>query len=382
MFYFKTNMRITPVLINLYQNKNKIQTEKAVKVTPPPNKLNVDTVNFSARISERFSKEFLKAILQYGLPCPICNKHLIPLEVLNNPAVDILNIFEKHLDDMTEINKAIFLKISSLAPIHPQKNMQDILKMLSAKAEKKLIIEQNDVLNSIHMLKGEVPLKKVAELNNLISGTRDILLQRNTQKQKFKRKSAISLFDDFALTLSDDNLRVKVMKTIRDIPTSSNNQNAFIVKYARRSPEEIGMKIYNKDFGTLEHIIPDSEGGRIVIWECSEDNGNRGNKSIIQQLQENPQMPDNLQKHANRLIEMYYDEKVPPIIGTQKNLLKEYIFTIRNEYAIASSKLININIDDLGEIPAYMINREIKRISNMKNTSYLRELYKMLQEKK
>lgn len=260
--------------------------------------------------------------------------------------------------------------------------MQDILKMLSAKAEKKLIIEQNDVLNSIHMLKGEVPLKKVAELNNLISGTRDILLQRNTQKQKFKRKSAISLFDDFALTLSDDNLRVKVMKTIRDIPTSSNNQNAFIVKYARRSPEEIGMKIYNKDFGTLEHIIPDSEGGRIVIWECSEDNGNRGNKSIIQQLQENPQMPDNLQKHANRLIEMYYDEKVPPIIGTQKNLLKEYIFTIRNEYAIASSKLININIDDLGEIPAYMINREIKRISNMKNTSYLRELYKMLQEKK
>jgi len=374
-------MRIAPIFINLCKNRYNTQTGKPVKDTPPPTELKADTVSFSARIHERFPKDFLRELLHCGLPCPVCGKEMIPLDLLNEPAVDALKLFDANVKNMTEINKRIFYKMADLAPIHPLMNMQDILQMLRAKAEKKLIIEQNDVLNSIHLLKAEVPKNKIIALDKLIQTTRDILLQRSHPAQKFKRKSAVSLFDDFALTLDDEKLRLKVMNLIRKMPTSENNQHAFIVKYSRRSPEEIGMKLYNKDFGTLEHITPDSQGGRVVIWECSEDNGLRGNRSVNEQIAENPQMPEHLQNHFDRLIDIYFDNDTPLLIATQKNLLKEYIFTARNEYEIASREKLNIDISRLGEIPPYMINREIHRIHQAGYTNYLSKLYKMLQDK-
>ena len=259
--------------------------------------------------------------------------------------------------------------------------MKELLEMLRPKEVKRLIIEQNEVLNEIHLLRGYVPGNRVSELETLILNTKDILLQRNNPTKRFKRKSAISLFDDFALTLHDDELRVKIMNTIRKMPTSENNPNAFIVKYSSRSPEEIGMKLYNKDFGTLEHIIPDSQGGRIVIWECCEDNGARGNRSIQEQILEHPEMPENFQKHIDRLINIYHGKPTSTYLRFQKDMQAEYILALKNEYAIASKGELNADISALGDIPPHIILNEIKRIKDMGYTYYLRNLYKMLQEK-
>ena len=378
-------MRISPVSINLYKSQNFVHSATAVQSAPPPDRIktnNADSVNFSARIHEYFPKKFLKELLMCGLPCPVCGKKLIPLELLNESAVDALKLFDKNIHNMTDINKQIFFKMAELAPEHPTMNMQAILKMLHSKAEKNLIREQFLVLDELNFLRGEIPKNKVQELHSLLSETKGILYQRGKQEnKKFKRKSAISRFDDFALTLSDDKVRLKIMNTIRRLPTSDNNMNAFIVKYSSRTPEEIGMKLYNKDFGTMEHIIPESSGGKIVIWECSEDNGARGNKPLNMQLSQKPRMFGNLQKHFDRLIQIYYEDAPTPYLATQKNLLKEYIFTAKNELAIASRQVINIDISELGDIPAFMINREIKRIRDMGCTNYLRNLYKLLQEK-
>lgn len=378
-------MRISPVFLNLYKNQNLVQSGTAVQSTPPPNaaKINsADSVNFSARIHEYFPKKFLKEILMCGLPCPVCGKKLIPLELLNESAVDALKLFDKNIHNMTDINKQIFFKMAELAPEHPTMNMQAILKMLHSKAEKNLIREQFLVLDELGFLRGQIPKNKVGELDGLLNETKSIIYQHGKmQNKKFKRKSAISEFDDFALSLSDDKVRLKIMNAIRRLPTSDNNTNAFIVKYSSRSPEEIGMKLYNKDFGTMEHIIPESSGGRIVIWECSEDNGARGNKPLNMQLSQKPEMFGYLQKHFDRLIQIYYEDAPTPYLATQKNLLKEYIFTAKNEFAIASRQVLNIDISALGDIPAFMINREIRRIRDMGCTQYLRNLYKLLQEK-
>lgn len=343
---------------------------------------NADTINFGAKFDERFSKTFLRELLNCGLPCPICGKNLVPLNKLNEPAVDALEIFAPHVDEMSSINRIIYNKLSELAPLHPQKNIQDLLKMLHKKAEKDLVREQVNVLNELFILTNDIPKNKIKELRELINETKNILFKNTKDKnRRFKRKSALSRFDDFALTLENDKTRVKLMSTIRALPTSENNKNAFIVKYTTRSPEEIGMKLYNKDFGTMEHITPESEGGKVVIWGCSEDNGERGNIPIPKQLAQKPQMKENLQKHINRLIEIYYDNSGSPYLQTQKQLLKEYIFTLKNEYAIASKGRLNADISKLGEIPPDMIVREIQRIKQMGETNYLRNLYKMLQDK-
>lgn len=318
-----------------------------------------------------------------GLPCPICGKEMFPLELLNEPAVDALRLFDANANKMTDINKIIFHKMAELAPLHPLKNMQELLQMLHNKAEKELVTEQIALLNELFSISGEFPKSRFADYFSLVNRTKERLLNINklNDKKKFKRKNVINEFDDFALTLKDDKTRVKIMNTVRRLPTSENNRNAFIVKYSSRSPEEIGMKLYNKDFATMEHIIPESEGGKIVIWECSEDNAARGNLPIPVQIKQKPEMIGNTQKHFDRLIDIYYDDTVSPYLMAKKTLLKEYIFTIKNEYAIASHEILNVDISALGEIPAYIINREIRRIKEMGKTNYLRKLYQMLQEK-
>lgn len=381
-------MRINPLIqFNQQTNMNERASLKSLLSTPPPprckKQLNVDTVHFSARIHERFPKQFLKELVMCGLPCPICGKEMFPLELLNEPAVDALRLFDANANKMTDINKIIFHKMAELAPLHPLKNMQELLQMLHNKAEKELVTEQIALLNELFSISGEFPKSRFADYFSLVNRTKERLLNINklNDKKKFKRKNVINEFDDFALTLKDDKTRVKIMNTVRRLPTSENNRNAFIVKYSSRSPEEIGMKLYNKDFATMEHIIPESEGGKIVIWECSEDNAARGNLPIPVQIKQKPEMIGNTQKHFDRLIDIYYDDTVSPYLMAKKTLLKEYIFTIKNEYAIASHEILNVDISALGEIPAYIINREIRRIKEMGKTNYLRKLYQMLQEK-
>ena len=140
------------------------------------------------------------------------------------------------------------------------------------------------------------------------------------------------------------------------------------------------MKLHREDFATLEHIIPDSKGGRLVIWECSEDNAERGNSFILEQLKKHPDMPTNLQKHIDRLIKIH-DVEFNFAPKSKRNLLKNYIFSLQNEYAMASGGVLKPDISALGPIPKYMIEEEIVRIKEMGRTDYLPNLYKMLRDK-
>lgn len=376
-------MRIAPILINFYQNRYNVQTSKPVKDTPPPTELHADTVSFSARIHEDFPKEFLKELMMYGLPCPVCNKLMLPLELLNEPASQALKLFDGNVQNMTQLNQKIFHKLSQQAPIYPDKNIQGLLQVLFSDAERGLIIEQREILDEINFLSRELPGKKGKELRRLIGKTFEkIFATSDSPKKRFKRKNALEDFDEFANSLSDEKLKRKIISKIRELPTSENSINAFIVKYASRSPEEIGMKLYRGEFGTMEHIIPDCEGGKIVIWECSEDNLARGNISICEQLARNPQMKINLQKHIDRLIEIHnvdFPQESQPL--TKINLLKAYIFALKNEYDIASKGKIKLDISNLGEIPAFIVRKEIRRIEEMGQTNYLKNLYQMLQDK-
>lgn len=375
-------MKILPVTINPYT----IQSLKPFESVPPPQKQlagGVDSVSFGARISDRFPKRFLREILMCGLPCPICGKKMIPLELLNEPAVDALKLLSPHKKDMSDVNRIIYNRMAEAAEQHPRKNMQELLQMWHAKAEKALIREQENVLEELFQLSSQMPQSQGKVLRKLIYDTKDIMLQRQTPKQskRFKRKSAIKEFDDFALTLKDDKSRVALMSTIRKLPTSDNSPNAFIVKYSTRSPEEIGMKLFKDDFATMEHVIPDSEGGKIVIWECSADNNARGNAPLIKLLKEKPEMLENFQNHFDRLIEIFNSDNLSPYLMSQKSLLKEYIFTARNEVAIASRGAIMPDISALDEFPPYMIVKEIERIRKLGFTNHLRNLYQMLQFK-
>lgn len=376
-------MRIQTCTLSIFnrQNTNIQQNKQPVQQLRYQQKPNVDTVTFSARIIDKYPKEFLKEIMSYGLPCPICNKEMIPLEYMNRPAKDSLLFLADKYDKMSPIGQVMYKQLSFLSKKYPDKNIQQLLQTQFKKAEVNLIVQQREILDKLNFISWELPEKKGMQLRQLIGETFETIFKREPNpKKRFKRKKVIESFDTFANTLYEPKLKKKIGNTIRDLPTSDNSINAFIVKYAPRTPEEIAMKLHREDFGTLEHIIPDSKGGRLVIWECSEDNAARGNKHILEQLKEHPEMPDNLQKHFNRLIEIHNVE-FELESKNKRNLLKSYIFSLQNEYAMASSGVIKPDISALGPIPKKIIEEEIVRIKEMGRTDYLPNLYKMLRDK-
>lgn len=307
---------------------------------------------------------------------------MYPLQFLNEPASQSLKLFEDNVKDMTPINKKIYKKLVESAPDYPQKNISKLLSTMFPDAERKLILEQRDVLDELNFLSRDLPNKTGKDLRRIINKTFEKLFERHDNpKKRFKRKDVIDEFNEFAQSIKDKNLKKRLQKIILKLPTSETSENAFIVKYSTRSSEEIGMKLYRNNFATMEHIIPESRGGKIVIWECAEDNSARGDLPVIQQLKSNPEMRTNLQKHIDRLIEIHNIDFNNPSDKTKRNMLKEYIFTLKNEYAVASHETINLDISALGEIPAPMVQREIQRIAELGKTNYLKNLYKMLQDK-
>lgn len=367
-------MRISPVLINPIQNKYNVQSQIPVKAAPPPTDRyvsNIDTVSFSARLDERFSKTFLKEILSFGLPCPVCGKEMIPLELLNEPAVESLKLFVPNLEKMSPMCKKMFSRLSDMSPLHPDKNIQELLQVMFPEAEKRLILQQRDILDSLNFISRDLPEQKGIELRKIISATFEEIFQRNSDSEKrFKRKRTIARFIKFNKGVSDKKIAGRITETIQRLPTSENSEDAFIVKYAYRDVENIGMKMLPDDFGTFEHIIPESQGGKIVIWECSADNSARGAISINNQHALNPNMAKNIQTHIDRLIEIHNNEWQNFTEPNAKTKLKEYIFALRNEFFIASNGKIRLNIKDVGGIPKTLIAKEIERIRAINNPRF------------
>jgi len=363
------------------QNIN-IQKSQTTQIQRYQQKPNVDTVNFSARICDKYPKEFLKELMQYGLPCPICGKEMIALELMNQPATKALPLIADKYEKMSPIGQVMFSNLTYLSKKHPEKNIQELLQTQFKKAEIKLIVEQREILDSLNFVSWQLPDKKGLELRMLIGRTFETMFKREPNpKKRFKRKKVIEDFDRFTNTINDPKIKKKIGKAIRELPTSDNSISAFVVKYASRTPEEIAMKLHRDDFATLEHIIPDSRGGRLVIWECSEDNAERGNSFIHEQLQNHPEMKTNLQNHFDRLIFLHKHEYSHETKAKQQ-MLKSYIFSLQNEYAIASGGALKPDISALGPIPNHIIESEIIRIKEMGRTDYLPNLYKMLREQK
>ena len=375
-------MRIQACTMPIFNRQNiHIQKQNTVQTPRYQQYNNVDTVSFGTRIIDKYPKEFLKELVQFGLPCPICNKEMIALELMNRPAKDSLLFLADKYENMSPIGQVMYKQLIFLSKKFPEKNIQELLQTQFKKAEVNLIVEQREILDELNFVSWQLPEKKGIQLRKLIGETFETIFKREPNpKKRFKRKKVIENFDAFTNTLGDSKLKKKIGKAIRELPTSDNSINAFIVKYASRAPEEIAMKLHREDFATLEHIIPDSKGGRLVIWECSEDNAERGNSFILEQLKKHPDMPTNLQKHIDRLIEIHDVEyNLEP--KSKRNLLKNYIFSLQNEFAMASSGVLKPDISALGPIPKYMIEEEIVRIKEMGRTDYLPNLYKMLRDK-
>ena len=95
------------------------------------------------------------------------------------------------------------------------------------------------------------------------------------------------------------------------LPTSVTSENAFIVKYAGRTQQEIAKRLIRTSIGTIEHIKPDSLGGANSIDNFMLVSGNanstRANMPLAKFIERFPNIPKNCQKYINQIIKIIHN---------------------------------------------------------------------------
>ncbi len=308
-------------------------------------------IQFTGKFSDTYPKYWLKNLLKLNLPCPCCGKQMIPLdEVKALPAAGLfsascltaVNALEQFEDYMKPVEYSIMQIIKPLAQKYPGIDLQELIILLSFEYESSLVAAQLTILNQMKTFAAELESdENKQELLAITKTAKEFILKK--RPVKFKRKIFINDVNEFAAKIEDKETRDKIIALAEKMPTSEDSVSAFIMKYKDRSPEEIGERLLMYSAATLEHITPDSENGEVTIWECQRCNNTRSNAPVIRQINENPNMLDNLRSHIKILVDRAVFIKNHG--GTQQSQkLLDYAKAIRDEYLTNIKKYKNIAI--------------------------------------
>ena len=124
------------------------------------------------------------------------------------------------------------------------------------------------------------------------------------------------------------------------LPTSESSKNAFVVKYSARSQTEITRRLFIASTGSIEHIVPYSEGGANSIGNflltCASGNRYRENMSLVNYTKRFTKIPLYCQKYIDDIIEVIHSG------GLKGN--ETYPYKIKEKLAETSQGRIMISL--------------------------------------
>lgn len=245
--------------------------------------------------------------------CPCCGVEMMTQKDMNDvsrhlgqtaqQSIKTLNNYEKY---MHPVEKECFENLKTWSEEQPELNFQQLLEAHKAPELEKLQKKQNTILDKVDELSSNLPQNEQELVKNVTKTTRELV--SSTDKQiKFKRKTFIQNMEDLSEKISNKDLHKQMMKEAKTMPTSQNDVSAFVVKYADRKHNEIGERLVKLSVGTIEHIKPQSEGGRDdvrnYLLECGGCNHNRSSIPLGDWVDEHPEMIENTQKYMDKVIE-------------------------------------------------------------------------------
>lgn len=396
-------MKITPVLLNSFQQGRNFENNQYDYSQYRVPVLSADCVNFTGNkktpkpeypFKIHYTRPFDDAkaglitpselpkreILEYSkymLPCPCCGDLMMPPQLMDKirasisgNASDTITLLKNFKNYMHPVEKQIYTILESSNKKHPNLDFHEILRKKYQRAERQLVLQQTAILSDIGLYgRDRLCEEHFNELSKIIEKTYQNILTKNNSKT-FSRKTFIGELEAFAekiISHSSEpkyktnpykNFLNKILETAYTLPTSYNSVHAFIVKYAKDkyTHRNIAERILSGSEATIEHALPQCLGGKTkfsnLINECARDNHARRHDDVIQQIREYPQMPLNMQKHFDKLINLSKQGKVD----------KSYITEIAMTYYKLSKGLIDIDVSGL-----WKHEKKVKE----KNTKYL-----------
>jgi len=239
----------------------------AVKITPEENGFFNRLITANNKFPEKSYVDLLKSMSASKL-LPrfegFRNIELSPREY-SKKIIDKLKLYE---GNMRPIQKEVFTKIKKMNQENPDKTIEELFSLMRTQALKALRTKQIGILNSISNCTTSLPRDTAQEVTKIVTQARNLI--NSNRMEHFRRKVFLSEIADL-IRKTDKKVDFSgIYQIAATLPTSSNNVDAFIVKYSGkvpvlegnqkvykpRSSREIAQNFLYPSLMTLEHIIP------------------------------------------------------------------------------------------------------------------------------
>ena len=232
---------------------------------------------------------------------------------------DQLKLLDKNKKYMLPLEKSIYNTFKEYYAANPQGNMNDCLNNLKPECLEKLKISELQVIDNIDALSNKANAKTGLAVRRVTTDARKRILN-DTNESIFKRKDILS--DIFKATKGCHNkgLANELWDEANKLPKSTNDYNAFVVKYANRSPIEIATRLIRPSVASIEHISPAnrntahaSHGANDMtnFMLASVDwNSGRGNIALSEFVKNHPDIPKHSQEYTDDIISAIHKGKL------------------------------------------------------------------------
>ena len=229
----------------------------------PPSNLslaNFRNVSFGMNVDAKFLLGQCR-----NLRCAYSGREMLPLAEARNlyqkltkrpnaqSAINLLFHYTKYMHDIESTVFDIFCE----APHKNKRDFQNILKELKPDSLENLKEKQYKILTSTDSIidsLGEQQAERVIEI-------RDMSLDKIMNNGVFGRKSPLDMIKAIQAPPEDLDKIIKIYQAWYKLPSSSKDLDAFIVKYAKATHEEIAKRLISTAVGSIEHIKPSQRNG-------------------------------------------------------------------------------------------------------------------------
>lgn len=252
------------------------------------------------------------------LPCVYCgepmlasiDKQRIEAKLINAKGDELIDALNENQKYFRGVKKNIVDNVIKMARKNPDDDMSAIFIKLAPQYKAELEAEQLDVLRRLDLLFSKSFTSKEEEkiFQSILYETNQWINNEN-ESEPFKRKTFLYELEQL-LTLPifrNQQTMKKIMLEAEKMPQSIESENAFIVKYHRRSNREIVQSLLYDAISTYEHIRPQDKQGPTIpenlAIACARCNNYvRNNTPMPKFVDAHPEIHTNIRKNLDAIL--------------------------------------------------------------------------------
>jgi 5-methylcytosine-specific restriction endonuclease McrA len=264
-----------------------------------------------------------------------------------------VNCLNKYKPSIVRIEKRMLERFEEAAPYSPRMTFPNLLKKWYNEALIKLKLEEFAVIDEIDRISLQLSPETALAVRTETTNCR-IIIRDNNPEKRFKRKTVLEALGNIQPKPGEEEIMQSLMETADYLPSSATSENAFVVKYADRSHNEICNRLITPSRVSIDHILADSKGGPndISNFAVTSEGANnlKSNMWFKKFVMRYPEVIKNCQKNIEFFINIINNG------GFKGN--QAYPYKVRKRYIQESDDKVKLDLSSLRYTEEEAINLE------------------------